>query len=53
MTDQTPTCKLCGSVVLNEGELCLSCATLRQQVILNPDLAVKILRKLEEKEKLQ
>ena len=50
MTNQTgpgPTCRLCSSSVLNDGGICLSCSTLRQQVLLNPDLAVKILRELE------
>lgn len=54
MTNQTgqgPTCRLCSSSVLNDGDICLSCSTLRQQILLNPDLAVKILRELEEKEK--
>ena len=50
-TDQGPTYRLCRSSVLNDGDICLSCSTLRQHILLNPDLAVKILRELEEKEK--
>ena len=46
-TDPGPKCRLCSSSVLKDGDICLSCSTLRQQILLNPDLAVKILRELE------
>ena len=46
-TDQRPMCRLCRSSVLKDGDICLSCSTLRQHILLNPDLAVKILRELE------